>query len=343
MHSRRKHESRTFLSEIPPISDIEQLAPQKRNWKQLYLRIFKAVIVVLVIVGIVYAGWKAVREFDRNEFDWRQVKPLWIVASCLFYFAAMCSAWVYWQSLLLAMGQRPTVWQSVNAFFLGQLGKYVPGKGMVVVIRAGLIKSHAVDASVAALSVFVETLTMMAVGGFLAAAILIFIAREQTGLVLLAVGLMFCAGVPTIPPLFRRVVRMLKVTRISDKVDAAIDRLTYGVILKGWLISLVTWTMFGLSLYAVLKSLPGPQPEESDILLCIGCSALATVAGFLSLIPGGLGVRELVLLPLLGPEYGATKAAIAAVLLRFVWLVTELLVSFILYLQQRFRAPRTED
>ena len=47
---------------------------------------------------------------------------------------------------------------------------------------------------------------------------------------------------------------------------------------------------------------------------------------------GGLGVREWVLDRLMFPVYGAAPALIAAVVLRCVWLLTELVFSIILYL-----------
>jgi hypothetical protein len=100
------------------------------------------------------------------------------------------------------------------------------------------------------------------------------------------------------------------------------------------------WIVLGLSLVATLKSMPGVQLGEQlgwaelpeALLLAICCVALATVAGFLSMIPGGLAVRELVLITLLAPEYGEVAALVSAVLLRLIWLLSEVAVSTILYL-----------
>ena len=64
---------------------------------------------------------------------------------------------------------------------------------------------------------------------------------------------------------------------------------------------------------------------------------LAVVAGFLSLIPGGLGVRELVLDELMAEPFGRTVALVSAVLLRLVWLMTELAISGILYVWMKIR------
>ena len=312
------------------------------NWKSILKRIVKSLIILAVIVGIGYASLKAYREFDASELDWREIDWVWVAASMLLYFAGMTCAWFYWLNILRTLEQSPSVFKSFVAFFVGQLGKYVPGKAMVVVLRTSLIRGEKVDTSVAALSVFVETLTMMAVGGFVSAVILICVRFDQIGLVLLASGLMLGSGVPTLPPIFRKVVRILNVNKLSPKVDEAIDRLSWSLIAKGWLISLGTWFFFGLSLFAILKAIPGKQPELSDIPLVVGCVALATVAGFLSLIPGGLGVRELVLLPLLGP-FGHVKALASSMVLRFGWLIAECLIAGVLQVAHRFSERTNEE
>jgi uncharacterized membrane protein YbhN (UPF0104 family) len=69
--------------------------------------------------------------------------------------------------------------------------------------------------------------------------------------------------------------------------------------------------------------------------LLTACAALAVVAGFLSLVPAGAGVREYVIMTLLAAEYGAVAAVAAAILLRLVWMVSEVLVSVILYVAVR--------
>ena len=71
--------------------------------------------------------------------------------------------------------------------------------------------------------------------------------------------------------------------------------------------------------------LPGCELRPEDYWLTLACVSLATVAGFVSLLPGGIGVRELVLIPLLGPTIGPANAIIAAIVIRLVWLASELL------------------
>ena len=129
------------------------------------------------------------------------------MAAGALYFLGMLPSGIFWYAILRAMGARPTFGESIRAFYIGHLGKYVPGKAMVVVIRAGLLDRGRTDVSVAAVSVFLETLTMMAVGAFLSAGILIIKFPHHTLLIALAVGLMIVSGLPTIPAVVRRVLR----------------------------------------------------------------------------------------------------------------------------------------
>ena len=228
------------------------------------------------------------------------------------------------------MGQRPRWRESLRAFWIGHLGKYVPGKAMVVVLRTGLVYSQRVSRTVAATSVFVETLTMMAMGAFVSAVILLFVS-DNRWLMLLAVGLMVGSGVPTLPPIFRRIVRMLRVHKANPDVDAAVAGVTYPLMLTGWVTVGAGWFLLGMSLWATLKSLPGVDAAVSDIPLLTATTGLAMVAGFLSLIPGGLGVRDYILIVLLAPRYDEATAIVSAILLRVIWLMSELIVSGILY------------
>jgi uncharacterized membrane protein YbhN (UPF0104 family) len=58
---------------------------------------------------------------------------------------------------------------------------------------------------------------------------------------------------------------------------------------------------------------------------------MSVVAGFVSLIPGGLVVRDAVLLELLAPAVGKGPALVCALVARLVWLLSEVGISIILY------------
>ena len=300
-----------------------------RGTRKWLVAVAKLLIVVLVVWAIRRTLYDALTQL--GEHPWR-LKPLWLLAAGGLYLIGLLPCAFFWHRILLALGQHVQLRETLRAYYIGHLGKYVPGKAMVVVIRVGMIRSRQVAASVAAVSVFFETLTMMAVGAFVAAAILATRFREQQFLFLVAVGLMVAAGLPTFPPIFKRLVRALHVSKLDPSIAEKLENLGLGTLLMGWVSIGIGWGVMGLSLWAVLQSMGVSDLEPvGQLPLYTASVSLAMVAGFLSLIPGGAVVREAVLTQLMVPCVGQLAALAAAILLRIVWLVSEMTISGILY------------
>lgn len=302
--------------------------PRRRfaSWLKLFVRV---VILALVAWGIWRTVDKARGKFAESHFSLADLNYYWLLLSAALYLLGTFPSCVFWYRTLLSMGQRPNWASTVRAFYVGHLGKYVPGKAMVIVIRTGMIRCAAVDTTVAATSIFIETLTMMAVGSMVSAALLACLLRQHSTLAVSSLVLMVAAGLPTFPPVFRRVVRFLRVHRASAAMDQALDGLNWRLVVFGWAIITVEWLMFGVSLWATLCAVPNIHSSLADLPLLTACVSLAMLAGFLSLVPGGLGVRELVVMQLIKPVYGEVAALAVAVLLRLVWLAAELVMAAI--------------
>jgi uncharacterized membrane protein YbhN (UPF0104 family) len=326
-------------------------------------------LVVLLVVG--YFLVKAVRdaqdELSRHDFSIFSVRPVWLLASAIFYLIGMLPMGIYWHRLLVSMGQRPRLADTLRAFYAGHLGKYVPGKAMVVLIRAGMLRGERVNATVTAVSVFAETLTMMAVGAFLAATTIAWQFAEERMFFLLAIGLLLVSGIPTWPPVFRCLVRTFDIsasriaeftrrgppdrspgqdlTQVPDSARSSLKLAEAGyswsVVLNGWIADLVGWLILGLSLLAVLNGIVQPVSfggSAERYLAALASVTLATVVGFLSLLPAGVLVRELVIQGLLSPQLGPGMAMVSAIVFRLVSLVAELVCAALLHLSRaRFK------
>lgn len=309
------------------------------------LRILKVVIVLVVAGGICHCVDKALDEIHQQGFHLFDVNPWWLFLAGLLYLAGMLPNGIFWHRVLRAMGCHPRWADTLRAYYIGHLGKYVPGKAMVVVLRTGLIRSQRVDTAVAAVSVFLETLTQMAVGAAVAATILAIQLSDQRHLLLWALAALICSGIPTLPPVFRWLVRLLRVAHISPDIEQNLRAIPMRVVAGGWVGMVMGWLLVGLSLWATLQAIPGaadrlPAGIQPHLLLTAAV-ALAVVVGFLLIfLPGGIGARELVLIPLLAVQLqlGDLIAVVAAVTLRLVWLVSELILSGILYSTVRKRA-----
>lgn len=337
------------------------------RWLKL---VFHLLVLTLVIWGIGHTIQKSLDQFRQKDFAWSQVHFSWLLGTGLCYLGGTLPAWWFWHRVLWAMGQQPHWWSSLRAYTIGHLGKYVPGKAMVVVLRAALVMGPKVDKAIAAAAVFVETLTIIAVSAMLSGLLLVWITATSTShnqtvgstgiserafLLLLAATLIVCTGIPSLPPIFRRVIIFLRVDRASPQIAPALGQLRWPLMASGWLTNALGCFLYGLSLWCTLRALPAgmitPVSESAGSLHEIAATAellswsalphvlpvvtaglvLAVVAGFVSLLPGGAGVRELVMITVLAPQFGELAAVLSALLLRLVWLLTELIVSLILY------------
>jgi glycosyltransferase 2 family protein len=312
--------------------DPNPTAKHGRRWPILAVKLLIVGLVVWFIRRTIVDAWK---ELENHSLH---VDYAWLAAAGGFYLLGTLFCGIFWHRILRAMGQEIGFWKSLRAFYLGHLGKYVPGKAMVVILRAGMIRGPGVDAPLAVVSVFLETLTMMAVGAMMGASVVAVWFHGKPLLFWAAIGMTAVAGLPTLPPVFRTVVRVVNLGRLPPALLQKVDSLGYGTIFLGWVLNVIGWTILGLSYWATLRALGAASENPLDQLhLYTASVALATVVGFISLVPSGAVVREAALsqaTKLMLPNVGDTIALVAAILLRLVWLAAELAVLGVLSLRR---------
>jgi len=325
------------------------LPPRTRT---LVVWLLKATVVALLVWGVHATLMHALTELDRHTW---KVEPAWLVLSACLYLASLLPPAIFWHRLMLGCGQQVFRTDAVRAFYASQLGKYVPGKAIVIVVRAGLVRRHRPDTTVVVATVFLETLTTMAVGSLMALVIAVVWFRELSvtaqfwpvgtvhiPLAVVAALMLLATGLPTLPPVLKRLVRSLGIGKISSSAVEQLSAIKLRTLAAGWVLVAIGWLLQGASMWATLRALGADAGNPLQQLpLHTAAVALAVVAGFLAFLPGGLGVREIVLVPLLAPRYGAPTALVAALILRLVWLVAEVVVSAILYVLRPYRLSGT--
>lgn len=300
------------------------------SWKVQAKRLVKALVAIAVLWAVgrhVLRTWKEFQEQGGTL----HVDPLWVVLGGLLYLLGLTACGVYYGGLLGASPTPIPLGAAVRAYLISHLGKYVPGKAMVVVMRVGLSVPYGARASTAAIATFYETLVMMTAGALLAALGFAMGPPPTQGLPILLASMLTLAFLVVVEPrLFPKVARLVSSPFKSVGPDASprFSNRLLGVGL-GW--TLVGWILLGLSQVAVLR---GVAPEGVPLRLwplVVGCVAMATVAGFVvAVLPGGLGVREWVLMTSLGPALGQETAVIAALALRLTWVLTEVVAAGLL-------------
>lgn len=315
------------------------------GWRKPAIRAVKAAIAVLIFWGV---GRHVVRTWNDlgNSGTTLELHPVWLVASGLIYIVGLSFCGAFYGDVLSSSPSPISRFAAQRAYLVSHLGKYVPGKAVVVVMRAALSTPYGARASTSAVATFYETLVMMASGALIAAVVFamagespvmaldrpILGVREIRAFVLfalLAAALAAAFLVVVAPPVFHRVAGTL-LRKVPGVSADAMPTLSWGLLGLGLVRTAGSWVLLGLSQFAAARGLAG-EVDPAVIPVVTASVALATVAGFIvAVAPGGLGVRESVLMYALGPALGTQLAVAAALALRLSWLAAELLAAALL-------------
>ncbi len=138
-------------------SDSENSPPRAR----ILWTLAKWLLFVVVILAVGYRGWTLWYKVDTKTL---QLHYGWLFAAVLLYTAAWVPALIYWRWLMVAVGDKIPVLQVARAYYCGHLGKYVPGKAGVILIRATMIAGAGGKFGRAALTAGYEALTTISTG-----------------------------------------------------------------------------------------------------------------------------------------------------------------------------------
>lgn len=278
----------------------------------------------------------------RQIPSWENLDGWLLAGGALFYALGLLPAVMVLREAIGCFGIKAPLMQTFIAQIRGHLGKYVPGKAMVVVIRARHLNQHGVPFAVGATSVFIETLLMMAVGATVAGIILCFLPVPRWMAAISILG-GITASLPTLPFLFQHIVKRLSflgnrrqdpasISESSPEASVNECRISWRLFGTAWLWSTLAWILLGISFTCLVLAIPGggqTHPLTTIFLASTASIALAMVIGFVSLLPGGAGVRELIIATVLAPIAGPSQALVAAIAARLVFLGVELTAAFL--------------
>jgi hypothetical protein len=320
----------------------------RARWKRWTVTSVKATIAVVVLWAVGRYVLRTWGDIQRREVAIR-VRPDRLAASGLLYLVGLSCCGRFYEQVLAASATPIATGPAIRAYLVSHLGKYVPGKAMVVVMRAGMSVPYGARAATAAIATFYETLVMMVAGsviaalGFAAAGDSPPLEIDLPGLGTVGIPLYHLAGLVglglamgfmlvVMPPVFRKLA--LLVSLPFPKIGpGALPRFTPGLLARGLLWTAAGWVFMGASQLEVAQALmPLDRGQYVSLAPVVVASvALATVAGFVvAVLPGGLGVREGVLMYALSPALGRDLAVVAALALRLVWVAAELLAAAVL-------------
>jgi uncharacterized membrane protein YbhN (UPF0104 family) len=295
---------------------------------------------LLVLAIVVAVGWHFAHLLGMVDLHKQplEIRPGWLAVSALLYLLGLSCSALFWCGLLHALGEQPGVFATLRAYFVGQLGRYLPGKVATVALRASLLHQVGVRAGIASLTIVYEALTTMTAGALLGI-LLIALLGTASGKEWRLLALLPIFGIPLVPGVFNWLIGRL---RRGQEANEPMPQLRTRTLLLGLALGCGGWWLQGAGVWAGIAAI-APQPLPASIEVWAKCTAfyaLAQVVAFVVVIvPGGLGVRELLLqqllAPLLAPALGVAEssatAIVVVVLLRLAWTVADVLAAAIGY------------
>lgn len=275
------------------------------------------------IVGLVLGGAAMFYVVRRLSTDWedasaalRDANLAWVSAGVLFAILGMASIGWGWRHVMVLLGVQVPTGRAVAWYFVGEMGKYLPGGVWPVLGRGELARRGGVPRSRAYASVAMSLVLLYLAALFVAAAFLPF-AVSGGGF---SVWMLFLLALPMGVALLHH--------RVLERLLALGERLTKRTIdveIPRWKDSLVlvaryvpTWIFVGLATYSLARSLT-PDLSFARVMFA---TVLSWTAGFLAVpVPAGAGIREAVLTATSGLEGGV--AAATAIVARLVFVVVD--------------------
>lgn len=291
--------------------------PAGRRWLRWAERGVSLLVVGFLAVYLV-RNWSRVSAYEWS-LDWGRI-ALASVGQIVVYSGFV----VLWRHLLRALGSGPlTLADAHRIWYIGNLGRYVPGKVLQIAGTVYLSRSKGVSPVLAVAATVTSQVFILGTGVAVGAVALPHAAGEATRLRWIAIvcGAVFLLVLLT--PLFERLYRLA--LRLSGRVEYHVpvpwkERLA----LTGGYAAL--WVVFGASFWLFVDGVT-PVPGSAWWPL-VGIFAIGYLAGYVAVfVPGGLGVREGVYAALLTLWVPATIAVAVAVLARLWSTVVELLVA----------------
>jgi len=251
----------------------------------------------------------------------------WVIA------AVFAGLWLFlaikaWVVLFEAPEQRHTL---AGALVLSQLGKYVPGGGIVqVTAMVAMSRNEQVSTSRLVLGLPVLGLSVAAAGGVALAGIAV-VGTTIPGWVRALYLLGLLAPMVLWRPVMAFSVRSVR--RVVPRMPAPDDLPSQRAILVGGAWAAVSLVATGVA-YALLVQ---PSYDESDLVSLTLAFMVAWTVGFLVLpLPGGIGAREAVLVWLIGGSFASIVGA--SIALRIITIGIELSAVSVHFLARRLRS-----
>lgn len=277
--------------------------------------------IVFVLVAAGLALWAVGSRWQEVLDAGRRLDPLLVLAAALLTVLNVTAAGLGWWTALADLGSRLPLGAAARIFYLGQLGKYVPGSVWPVVAQAELGRDHQVPRRRTATATFLSMLIGLTTALLLVLALL----PVAPGVLPDGFGWMAVLVLPLLVVLHPQVLalgvnRVLRLLRREPLERPT----TVGGTLRAAVWNLLSWLAAGLQVFVLAAGLGAPA-DGPTAALAIGGYALAWAVGFVVVVaPAGAGAREVALAAVLSPVLDGGAVVLLVLVSRVLFTVCDL-------------------
>jgi hypothetical protein len=286
---------------------------------------------------VVFLGALAWSLAAQRETVWPLLGQLsaWSLAAALAaVLAGILATFLCWREVLAELAGRLPVAAGARVFFLGQLGKYLPGSLWPVMAQMELGRDHEIPERASGAAVGVFLLVVVGTGLVVAAATAPLLGTDAVGAYWWLLAALPLVLLVIAPPVLNRLLGLL--LRLARRPPLPAPVSTAGLArAAGW--AMASWMAYGAHVWVLAGQLGAGGPLLAA--RATGAFAGAWCAGFLLVVaPAGAGIREAALVLLLGGVLPRPEAIVVAVVSRLLFVLGDLGWSVVALLAGR-RSP----
>jgi hypothetical protein len=288
------------------------------------LTVLRVAIALITLAAVVYAvarNWSDVSvhlgRVSLGTFAWSTL-------------AAAAGTWltmIGWKTLLRDLGSDLHMAPASGVYFVGQLGKYLPGSLWSVLVQADIASHLKVPRRRTAVTGLL-TLGLALLTGFLVGlpAASYLLTRTSSGFdwwLLLGIPILLVLCVPRL--LNAIIDRMLRTLR-REPLERG---LSTGAVLRAVATFVLVWVFFGLHTLLLARAVAGAGAPQAQLTTASMTGyALSVSLGMLTIVlPAGLGAREGLLTLILSTAIPTPAAAAVAIMSRFIVTIVDVVAA----------------
>jgi len=301
---------------------------------KLYSYCVRLVKFLLIVAVIYFVGKKIVSNWEEiSGYDW-EINPFLLLLSILLHQIALVIYSKMWSLVIKSFGYNLPLKYAFRISNLVNLGRYIPGKIWSALGAIYLLRPYGIGKGLAFTSWVLTTIFILPPAFLLGFLALLFYPQTVsyiTGLNIwpfIALAITICISIFIIffpertTELFNKFLKKIK----RPAIDFAFGKKIAIQIFIGYLIG---WIVYGIAFYTFLNSIM--RDPGIPLLVGMGSFILAYVIGYLAIFsPGGIGVREIILMAILSPYFGPLAAGVAGI--ARIWNIVSEIISALIAL-----------